>query len=88
MSGTVLAPGLSGEVSVTVTEELTAAALGSGHVHVYSTPALIALLEAAAIRALQDQLPEGYTSVGTSLDVRHLAATPVGIEGKPSQGKN
>jgi predicted thioesterase len=88
MSDAALSPGLTGEVSITVTDDLTAAALGSGNVKVYSTPALIALLEAAAIRAIRDRLPEGYASVGTSLNVRHLAATPVGIEGKPSQGMN
>lgn len=72
-------PGLTGEAHIIVTDALTAAALGSGSVNVYSTPALIALLEAAAIHALEDHLPDGQTSVGTRLDVRHLAATPVGM---------
>jgi predicted thioesterase len=75
----MIEPGLTGEVSMTVTEALTASALGSGNVSVYSTPAMIALLEAAAIDALKDHLEEGQTSVGTRLDVRHLAATPVGM---------
>lgn len=79
MTDVALSTGLTGEASVTVTDDLTAAALGSGNVKVYSTPALIALLEAAAIHALRDRLPEGYTSVGTSLNVRHLAATPVSM---------
>ncbi len=74
-----LEPGLTGEASITVTDDLTATALGSGSVNVYSTPALIALFEAAAIHALEGHLAEGYTSVGISLDVRHLAATPVGL---------
>jgi len=74
-----LQPGLTGEASIRVREEHTAAALGSGNVDVFSTPALIALLEAAAIDALDGHLPEGMTSVGTRLDVRHLAATPVGL---------
>jgi fluoroacetyl-CoA thioesterase len=74
-----LQPGLTGTASVTVTADLTAAALGSGNVDVYSTPALIALLEAAAISALAGHLADGQTSVGTALDVRHLAATPVGM---------
>jgi fluoroacetyl-CoA thioesterase len=74
-----LQPGLVGEASVTVTDSMTAAALGSGNVDAFSTPALIALLEAAAIDALQGRLPEGQTSVGTMLNVRHLAATPVGM---------
>jgi predicted thioesterase len=72
-------PGLTGEVTLRVSEAHTAAALGSGNVNAFSTPALIALLEGAAVTALQGQLPDGYTSVGTHLDVRHLAATPVGM---------
>lgn len=74
-----LEPGLTGEASVTVTDNLTAAALGSGNVDVFSTPALIALLEAAAIDALKGRLSAGQTTVGISLSVRHLAATPVGL---------
>jgi fluoroacetyl-CoA thioesterase len=74
-----LQPGLTGTASGTVTADLTAAALGSGNVNVYSTPALIALLEAAAINALDGHLDEGQTSVGTSLDVKHTSATPVGM---------
>ncbi|MEP0761172.1 MAG: thioesterase family protein [Chloroflexota bacterium] len=74
-----LAPGLTGQASVTVSAELTAAALGSGNVSAFSTPALIALMEGAAVAALEGRLPDGQTSVGTRLDVRHLAATPVGM---------
>lgn len=74
-----LAPGLTGQVSVTVSADLTAAALGSGNVSAFSTPALIALMEGAAVAALEGRLPDGQTSVGTRLDVRHLAATPVGM---------
>lgn len=73
-----LEPGLTGEASVVVTADLTAAALGSGSVQVYSTPALIALLEGAAIAALAGHLPDAMTTVGVRIDVRHLAATPVG----------
>lgn len=75
----MLAPGVTGEATVRVTENLTAAALGSGNVNVFSTPALVALLEGAAIAALEGRLPAGQISVGTRLDVRHLAATPVGM---------
>lgn len=74
-----LAPGLTGTASTVVTDDLTAAALGSGLVPVYATPALIALLEAAAVNALSGALAEGQTTVGTLLNVRHLAATPVGM---------
>ena len=62
-----------------VTGENTAVALGSGSVEVFATPAMIALLEAAAVDAIQARLPESMTSVGTRLDVRHTAATPVGM---------
>ena len=74
-----LPPGLIGEASVTVTAENTAAALGSGSVNVFSTPAMIALMEAAAIHAVQDHLPDGLTTVGINLNVNHMAATPVGL---------
>jgi fluoroacetyl-CoA thioesterase len=74
-----LPPGLIGEASVTVTAENTAAALGSGSVNVFSTPAMIALMEAAAINAVADHLPDGLTTVGISLNVKHMAATPIGM---------
>ena len=74
-----LRPGLTGTASVIVTADRTAAALGSGNVDVYSTPSLIALLEAAAINAFAGHLPDGQTSVGTALNIKHLAATPVGM---------
>ena len=82
----VLQPGLTGQATIIVTDVHTAAALGSGNVAVYSTPAMIALLEAAAVNALDGHLEEGQTSVGTSLNVRHLAATPVGMNVILSQG--
>ena len=74
-----LEPGLTGHASTVVTEDKTAYALGSGNVRAYSTPSMIALLEAAAIDALQSRLGEGQTSVGVSLNVKHVAATPVGM---------
>lgn len=74
-----LSPGLTGEAATTVDHTNTAASLGSGLVPVFGTPALIALLELAAVHAVADALPPGSTSVGTHLDVRHLAATPIGM---------
>ena len=73
-------PGLNAEIEITVTETDTAAHLGSGLVPVYATPALVALMENAAVRALEGHLPEGQTTVGGQIDVRHLAATPVGMK--------
>ena len=76
---TTLTPGLSAELSLTVTNADTAAKWGSGLVPVYSTPALVGLLEAAAVKALEGQLEAGKTTVGGHIDVQHLAATPVGM---------
>ena len=75
-----LAPGLVGEARRVVGEGDLAAALGSGSVRVFGTPAMIALMEAAAVQALDRLLPDGSASVGTSLDVRHVAPTPLGAE--------
>jgi predicted thioesterase len=75
-----LQPGLSAEVKITVGETETAAHLGSGLVPVYATPALVALMENTAVRALEGHLPPGQTSVGWQIDLRHLAATPVGMQ--------
>jgi fluoroacetyl-CoA thioesterase len=72
-------PGLSAELSITVTDADTAAKWGSGLVPVYSTPALVGLMEAAAVKALEGQLEAGKTTVGGHIDVQHLAATPVGM---------
>ena len=60
--------------------EDTALEVGSGSLLVYATPCMVALMEGAACEAIQDTLPEGKTSVGISLDISHLAATPVGLE--------
>lgn len=72
--------GLYGEASITVTDELTADAVGSGSVHVYATPSMIGLMESAAIAAIDHLLPDGQTSVGIQIDVEHISATPVGEE--------
>ena len=74
-----LAPGLSAELSIVVSDADTASRWGSGLVPVYSTPALVGLMEAAAVRALDGRLESGQTTVGGHIDVRHLAATPVGM---------
>ena len=73
-------PGLSAEVKIMVSDTETAAHLGSGSIAVYATPALVALMEKAAVQALEGNLPEGQTTVGGQIDVRHLAATPVGMK--------
>ena len=72
--------GLNAEITLTVTDSDTAAKWGSGLVPVFGTPSLVGLMEAAAVRALDGHLPEGQTTVGGHIDVRHLAATPVGTQ--------
>ena len=57
-----------------------ASTYGSGSIDVLATPAMIALMEGAAARAVQPSLPAGQITVGTRVDVRHLAATPLGVE--------
>jgi predicted thioesterase len=76
----MLTPGLRGTARVAVGPEHTAQALGSGDLPVFGTPALIALLERAAVAAVIDHLAPGDTTVGTRIEVAHLAATPVGDE--------
>jgi fluoroacetyl-CoA thioesterase len=74
-----LKPGLRGEAGLVVSEEHTAPRVGSGAVHVLATPVMINLIEAAALAAVERLLPPGYQSLGTLLNVRHIAATPVGL---------
>jgi len=67
------------QVSQTVTPELTAAAIGSGALPVFGTPFMLAMMENAALTCLQEFLEDGKGSVGTYLDVKHSAPTPVGM---------
>lgn len=71
-------PGLASEVTAIVDENTVATAVGSGTVAVYATPAMLALMEAAAVAALAPVLPEGQSSVGIGLELEHVAATPAG----------
>jgi fluoroacetyl-CoA thioesterase len=72
-------PGLSAELKHMVAKTDTASQWGSGGLPVFSTPALVGLMESAAVIALQSHLPPGQTTVGGHIDVHHLAATPVGM---------
>ena len=74
-----IVPGLRGELEVVVTPADLAERWGSGLVPVYSTPALVGLLESAAVQALAGRLAPGQTSVGAHIDLHHLAPTPVGM---------
>lgn len=68
------------EKKLVVTEALTAKVMGSGDLDVFATPAMIALMEGCAAEGVRNCLEEGMTTVGTHIDVEHLAATPVGME--------
>lgn len=70
--------GSSTSLTFEVTAADTAEALLSGDVAVLATPRLVAWIEAASVAALRDRLPKGFTSVGTRVNVDHLAASPVG----------
>ena len=71
--------GIKGIKELAVTEDVTAAALDSGGLAVFATPAMIALMEFAAWASVEDCLEEVQTTVGTLMNVKHLAATPVGM---------
>ncbi len=74
-----LKPGLKGEKTIVVAEEHTAPHVGSGVVAVLATPVMVNLLEAAALAAVEKFLPAGYQTLGTVLEIKHFAATPVGL---------
>ncbi len=71
--------GATGSAELVVAESHTAPRVGSGKVHVLATPVMINLIEAAALAACEKLLPEGHQSLGTLLNVHHIAATPVGM---------
>lgn len=73
-----LETGLTGEMTTSVVHENTAAYVGAGGVEVFATPMMIALMENASWKAVADHLDAGYVTVGTLVNVRHLAATPLG----------
>jgi fluoroacetyl-CoA thioesterase len=74
-----LKQGLVGQAALVVAEDHTAPRVGSGRVRVLATPVMINLIEAAALAAVEHLLPAGHQSLGTVLNVRHIAATPVGM---------
>lgn len=76
---TELKTGLVGRAETIVTESNTAAAIGSGALPVFSTPHMIALMENASMNAIAPCLEDGQGSVGTKIDVAHVAATPMGM---------
>ena len=75
-----LTVGMKGRCETVVTMENTAAAVGSGLLPVFGTPMMIGLMENAAVNAIEKELAPGEGSVGTSIDITHDAATPIGMK--------
>lgn len=73
-----VAPGLTLTLEAAAEPRESAAAMGSGTLEVFSTPSLVARFEAACLQAVQPYLPEGATTVGVEVAVKHLKATPIG----------
>src|SRR5258708_16027883 len=74
-----ITPGLTGTAEIVVGPEHTAPFVGSGRIAVLATPVMINVIEAASLAAVEHLLPSGHQSLGIHLDVRHVAATPVGM---------
>ena len=73
-----LEPGLSGTAEIMVGTRDTAPHVGSGKIKVLATPVMVSLMEEAALNAVEGFLPQGHQTVGTRLEITHVAATPVG----------
>ena len=76
----MLQTGILGEQTIVVDDSLTAKVFGSGTLEVYGTPAMIALIENSALKSIAPMLDKGWGSVGTSLNIQHVSATPVGMK--------
>lgn len=76
----MLEKGLSASAAVVVTDANTARAMGSGDMEVFATPAMVALMENAAMRAVAAALPEGATTVGAEMNCSHIKPSALGAE--------
>ena len=72
--------GLKYQAQMMVNSQDTAKQYGSGDLEVYATPAMIALMENAATNCVKQELPQGFTTVGIEINVKHIKATPVGVK--------
>lgn len=72
--------GIKGKEEITVNTENSAKTMGSGILDVFATPAMIALMEKTAWKSVQNHLEDGQGTVGISLNVKHVAATPLGMK--------
>lgn len=76
----MLKAGIKGKKEIIVTNENTAKTVGSGTLDVFATPAMLALMENTAYESVAPELEEGCGTVGTALNVKHVAATPIGMK--------
>ena len=76
----MLEQGISARSTTTVAAGNTAAAMGSGDLQVFATPAMVALMEHAAMTAVAAELPEGATTVGAEMNVSHIKPSGLGTE--------
>lgn len=74
--------GMTFESKIIVKKEHTASAYGSGSIDVFATPAMIGIMENAALKCVDEALGDDYSTVGIHLDVKHIAATPMGMEAR------
>ncbi len=79
MQNTEIKVGMRASTEIVVGTRDTAHHVGSGKIKVLATPVMVMLLEEAALSAVESFLPSGYQTVGTQLNISHLAATPVGM---------
>ena len=70
--------GIRHQKEITVSNTDSACAFGSGLVNVFATPAMIALMEATALESIEPYMPEGFTSVGSEVNIKHLKGTRIG----------
>lgn len=75
-----LKEGMTSQVELIVEDSHTAVAYGSGEVKVFATPMMVAIMENASLKAVDPKLPEDFATVGLTLNVSHIAATPVGMK--------
>lgn len=76
----MLEAGIKGCVERVVTEEMSAFRMGSGELQVLATPCMIAMIEEAAWKSIAGELEDGQGSVGTLMNVKHMAPTPIGMK--------
>ncbi|MGY0373605.1 thioesterase family protein [Clostridium sp. JNZ J1-5] len=72
--------GTKGFMEIVVAEENSAKKIGSGLADVYATPAMVGLMENTAQSSIKGDLPEGYSTVGIEINVKHMKATPIGMK--------